>query len=215
MSALVRYQLALLLGAQRWLPPLILYAVLVGAGSVGGQPLGEALGWSAGVLVPAVGWLTRVAAGAEPPAARACVAAASGPRRAQLAALVAALLGGLVMLVAGTAYEMWISAWPSDGARAVVAQGIGAELVCVLVGTALGALCAPPVIRRVAAGVLTLGIVAIGSLVTGVSPAGAAIRGSMAQRPAGFPVLPLLAALVLVAATWWLSTVAAARRTTG
>jgi hypothetical protein len=164
--------------------------------------------------VPATGWLTRTTVTAEPPASRACLAAAGGPRRAQLAALVVALLGALVMLLLGTGYEVCVSSWPDvgSGAGEVIAQGVGAELVCVLVGAAVGALCSPPLIRRVAYGVLTLGIVAIGALVTGVSPAAAAIRGSMTTRPSGFPLLPLLAAAALVAVTWWVNALIAARR---
>ncbi|MFD0330243.1 hypothetical protein ACFQZC_23730 [Streptacidiphilus monticola] len=64
--ALTRCQLALLLGSQRWLPPVLLYAILLGAGWFGGQQLGDSLGWCAAMLVPVCGWITRAATGMEP-----------------------------------------------------------------------------------------------------------------------------------------------------
>lgn len=83
MIPLLRYQAALLVRSHRWVPPVLLYAVLVAiGGGGGGQPLSDGLDWSAAILVPAAAWLTRSMLTAEPAAARACVAAASGPRRA-------------------------------------------------------------------------------------------------------------------------------------
>ncbi len=53
------------------------------------------------MLVPVAALLTRSMLTAEPDAARAVVAVASGPARAQLAALAAALGGGAVLGLAG------------------------------------------------------------------------------------------------------------------
>ncbi len=39
MTALLRYQTALLLRSQRWLPPFLLYAVFLAVGVQGGQPV--------------------------------------------------------------------------------------------------------------------------------------------------------------------------------
>jgi hypothetical protein len=97
MIAMVRYQGALLGRSVRWLPPVLLFAGTVVAGSFGGMPLADGLGWSSAMLVPAVGWLTRVALTMEPGAARACASTAGGARRAQLATLVVALAGGVVL----------------------------------------------------------------------------------------------------------------------
>jgi hypothetical protein len=69
-------------------------------------PLAEGMDWSAAMLVPLVALLTRSMLTAEPDAARACVAAAAGPVRAQLAALVTALGAGAVLAIAGACFEV-------------------------------------------------------------------------------------------------------------
>jgi hypothetical protein len=215
--ALIRYQIAVLLRGHRWVGPLLLYATLltfVADGSA--QPLREGLNWSAAMLVPAVAWLTRSALTAEPPAARACVAVAGGPHRAHLAALAAALAFGVLLGTAGAGYEVAISAWPArpSGVALAVAAGLVGAVICLLVGSAVGALCNPPLVRSRGIGLLgTIGAV-IAALVATVSPANAALRGSggVAQAPGWLTGLPLLVALALVAATWLTSTLLAARR---
>ncbi|OSC46386.1 ABC transporter, partial [Streptomyces sp. 4F] len=47
MTALFRYQAALLLRSQRWLPPVVLYAAVLAVGVQGGQPVLDSLGWTA------------------------------------------------------------------------------------------------------------------------------------------------------------------------
>src|ERR1700750_2801229 len=101
MMAMVRYQGALLGRSVRWLPPVLLFAATVVSGSFAGMPLADGLGWSSAMLVAAVGLLTRAALTMEPGAARACAGTAGGPRRAQLATLLAALAGGVVLAVLG------------------------------------------------------------------------------------------------------------------
>jgi hypothetical protein len=215
--ALTRYQIAVLLRGHRWVGPLLLYATLltfVADGST--QPLREGLNWSAAMLVPAVAWLTRSALTAEPPAARACVAVAGGPHRAHLAALAAALAGGVVLGAAGAGYEVAISKWPPhpSGVVLAVVAGLVGAVICLLVGSAVGALFNPPLVRHAGIGLLgTIGAV-IAALVATVSPANAALRGSggVAQAPGWLTGLPLLVALALVAVTWLTSTRLAARR---
>lgn len=215
MIAVAGYQFALLIRSQRWLPPVLLFAVLVGAGSVTGEPLREGLGWSALALVPAVGWLTRATLTAEPAAARACVAAASGPRRAHVAALGVGLVAGLLLILPATGFELLTSRLPGHGALTVAVGGLASAVVCAGVGSAIGALCNPPVVRRAAYGVLAMGIAVVAALAADVSPASAAVRGTMSQAGDGLrlPLQPAAVTAVLLAATWALSTLAAARRT--
>jgi hypothetical protein len=215
MSALIRYQAAVLLRAHRWVGPLVLYATLLTF--IGdNQPLREGLNWSAAILVPAVAWLTRSALTVEPAPARACVAAAGGPRRAHLAALVTAFGGGVILAVAGAGYELARCERPA-GLGALVgalAAGLVTAAVCLLVGSAVGTLCNPPLVRHPAIALLaTIGSVVI-ALVADVSPANAALRGagSVSTAPAWLTGLPLLVALALVAASWLVSTLVAARR---
>ena len=79
MTALLRYQADLLVRSQRWLPPVILYAVFLGIGVQSGQPVLDSLGDTAAGLLPVAAWLVRICVTGEPDAARACAAAARGP----------------------------------------------------------------------------------------------------------------------------------------
>lgn len=214
---LVRYQLALLLRSQRWLPPVLLFALLIVAGQFGGQQYGDSLGWCAGMLVPCVGWLTRTVLTGEPDAARACVGAAAGPRRTHLAALLTALLVGAVLAAVAGVFE-WLLSSPPPGLvhpplAAIAVDGGSAVLIGLLAGAALGSLCAPPVLRRPATGVLTLAAASVVLLVAPGSPVNAAIRDAFTSGTADaattFPALPLAGAVALLAAGWAVSLSAA------
>ncbi|MEU3908017.1 hypothetical protein AB0F20_30105 [Streptomyces goshikiensis] len=95
MTALLRYQGALLLRSQRWLAPVLLYAAFLAVGFRPGDPVPDSLGYSAAALVPVTAWLVRTCLSVEPDAARDCAAAAAGPVRVH----AAALLTGLVSMV--------------------------------------------------------------------------------------------------------------------
>ena len=58
------------------------------------------------MLVPVVAFLTRGMLTAEPDAARACVCAAAGPVRAQLATLIVPLGAGAVLGLAATVFDV-------------------------------------------------------------------------------------------------------------
>lgn len=229
MIALVRYQVSLLLRSHRWIPAAAIYAIGVfGLGGVGGRAtphgaaLQQGLSWSALMLVPAVAWLTRSALTAEPPAARSCVAAARGPRRAQLAALGAALGVGVILAIVGICWEVitaGVVRAPHTnsilfGATVTdLGRGIGAALICLLVASAIGALCNPPVIRRPAASMLTGTAAVVAGLVWSVSPANAAVRTGYGSTSSSWPAgLPVIAAITLVVVAWSVSALVAARR---
>lgn len=227
MIALTRYQLSLLLRSYRWIPPAVLFVLgvigLGGATLQNGAGPSEGLAWSALMLVPVGAWLTRSMLTAEPPAARSCVAAAGGPRRAQLAALVAAAVVGAALGLMGVIWELVNLGVPrsvlSNGIEvgtliSDVGGGLAAGLVCLLVGSAVAALLNPPVVRRPAAAMLaTTGAVVL-ALAWNGSPANAAVRsvGYGAQGhswPAG---VALVSALALAAVAWVISVQVAARR---
>ncbi len=154
--ALLRYQTANLFRSHRWIFPLIAYALLIsvgGAGS-GSRALADGLDWSAAILVPVVALLTRSMLTAEPGAARACVFAARGPWRGQLATLLTAFAGGAVLGLAGAAYEL-ATAGHETALLVPLAVGLGKALVCALVGSAVGTLFNPPLIRHPAAALLS------------------------------------------------------------
>jgi hypothetical protein len=217
MTAMLRYQVALLGRSHRWLPPVLLYAAVVVAGSFGGMPLADGLGWSSAALVPAVGWLTRSALTAEPAAARACVATAGGPRRAQLATLTAALAGGVLLGVLGAGYELAITKWPAGGPSApapggLALAGVAAGVTCLLIGSAIGALCNPPLIRHRGYAVMSTAAVAIAAIAASGSPANAAVRATSATAGQHPSLVPVLVAVVLAALAWAASVLVAARR---
>ncbi|MDV9191857.1 ABC transporter, partial [Streptomyces sp. SR27] len=99
MTALLRYQSGLLFRSQRWLAPLLLYAVFIGVGVQAGEPVLGALGFTAAALLPVSAWSVRICLTQEPPAARTVVAAAAGRGRAHLAAL---LTGAALPVLVGT-----------------------------------------------------------------------------------------------------------------
>ncbi|MGW2032715.1 ABC transporter [Streptomyces sp. NPDC001811] len=211
MTALLRYQADLLLRSQRWLPPVILYAAFLGVGVQSGQPVLGSLGYTAAGLLPVAAWLVRICVTAEPPAARACVAAARGPARAHLACLLTALLVAVLLGLVATVVVTLISDPMSDGHRVPVprlraaAAGLPAALVCALLGTAVGALTSRPVLRSRGRAVPALLLGALLAVVSAGSPAQAAVSalvtGSRTGR-APVPLLPPAGAVLLTAAAF-------------
>jgi hypothetical protein len=222
MSALVRYQAGILFRSHRWVFPLITYVILLSVAGVGQkQPLSEGLDWSAAVLLPVVALATRSMLTAEPGAARSCTAAARGPVRPQLAVLFTALVAGMVLGLAGAGYEIVTSQTGPElfgrhagAAIATLGAGLGKALICAFVGSAVGTLCNPPVVRHQAIALLSTVAAVVLALVASVSPANAALRGSGATIQASdWPTgVPFLAALALIAAAWAISAWMAARR---
>jgi hypothetical protein len=211
MTALLRYQLDLLVRSQRWLPPVLLYAAYLGIGVQSGQPVLDSLGFTAGGLLPVAAWLVRICVTGEPDAARACAAAARGPARAHLAALLTALLTAAALGVVATSVVTLISAPADDGHQIRVpllqagAAGLPATLACALIGAAVGALTNRPVLRSTGRAVPAMLLGALLSVVLTGSPAQAAVSGLVTGSQTGritVPVLPLAAALVLAAAAF-------------
>ncbi|MFF9622998.1 ABC transporter [Streptomyces griseosporeus] len=221
MTALFCYQAALLLRSQRWLPPVILYAAFLAVGVQAGQPVLDSLGYAAAGLLPVAAWLVRICVGGEPPAARAVVAAAAGPARAHLACLLvaagtAALLGTAAVLLVSLVgdpvssdHRTRVPPLPAAGA------GLLAVLVCVLLGTAVGALTAWPLLRSTGRAVPALLLAALLALVVTGSPAQAAVEGLVTGSQSGkvpLPLLPLAAAALLTAGATALACALTARR---
>jgi hypothetical protein len=228
---LLRYESAILLRSHRWIVPLMVYGLLLtvaGAGS-GGTSLRNGLDWSAAILVPVVAMLTRSMLTAEPGAARACVAAATGPIRAQLATLLTAIGGGVVLALVGALYEVLTDQAviarvppPSIPAKLGLAlahpgtllAGLVTAIVCLLVGSAVGALCNPPLIRHQATALLGTIAAVVLALASDVSPAGAALRGGgSGLHSSGWPAgVPVWAAMFLLLVSWSASALVSARR---
>jgi hypothetical protein len=231
-TALLRYQGAILLRSHRWIFPLIAYGLLIAVGAAGSTSLAQTLDWSGAMLVPVTAFLTRAMLTAEPDAARACVAAAGGPARAQVATLIVPLGAGALLGLAGVVFDVLTAeaattAPGSGGLSAkltaagehpgIVAGGLLIALVCLLVGSAAGALCNPPLLRHPAAAMLSTLAAIILALAAGVSPASAAISHASAQAngplAAHWPGAgALLGAACVLAVAWGISVTAATRR---
>jgi hypothetical protein len=227
--ALLRYESAIMARSYRWIFPVITYAFLVGAGIEGQTTLAEGLDWSAAMLVPVVALLTRMVVCAEPDAARAVVAAAAGPARAHLAALLAAAGCGVILGLAGAVFEVLTCESVAHGSAptlaatvtatlahpGVLAAGLAVSAVCLLVGSAAGALCNPPLIRHPGVALLSTLCVVVLALASRVSPAAAALRyrGGAGTLIAHWPgIIPVLASGCLIAVAWTAAAMAAARR---
>ncbi|MGW2227853.1 ABC transporter [Streptomyces formicae] len=212
MNALLHYQLALLARSQRWLPPVILYAVFLAVGVQGGQPVLDSLAYAAAALLPVAAWLVRICATNEPPAARACSAAAAGPGRAHLASLLAALLATVALGAFAVLVVTAVSDASSTDARHAVprlpsaAAGLLAMLVSALIGTAVGALTNWPLLRSAGRAVPALLLLALLALVTTGSPAKSVLTDLTAGSREGVVPVPVGAlagaGAVAVAALW-------------
>ncbi|WP_369392600.1 ABC transporter [Streptomyces sp. CG1] len=221
MTALLRYQADLLVRSQRWLPPVILYAVFLGISVQSGQPVLDSLGYTAAGLLPVAAWLVRICVTGEPDAARACVAAARGPARAHLACLLTALLASVALGVGAAFVVTLISDPASNGHQVHVsllragAAGLPATLTCALLGAAVGALTNRPLLRSTGRAVPAMLLGALLSVVLTGSPAQAAINGLVTGSETGrVPVspLPLIGAALLTAAAFAVAARLTARR---
>ncbi|MFE1825028.1 ABC transporter [Streptomyces yangpuensis] len=215
MTALLRYQAALLLRSQRWLAPCVAYAAFVAVGIRPGDPVLDSLGYAAAGLVPFAAWLVRICAGNEPGAARDCAAAAAGPSRVHAAALLTGLVGALIAgaLGAGTAFLVCDRAGAAPAAAAVAGGLVTA--VCALTGAAVGALSAGPLLRRRGHGVLSAALGSLLALVLAPSPAHGAVSALATAARSGSTPLPLTSlavALALAGAAGAAACLAAGRR---
>ncbi|MBB5936077.1 ABC transporter [Streptomyces zagrosensis] len=208
---LLRYQTALLIRSHRWLPPLLLYGIFLVVGVQSGQPILDSLGYTAAGLLPVAAWLVRVCVVGDPPAARQIAAAATSPARVHLACVLTALLCSVALGTLATGIVAGISSPYSADHRVAVpigeatAGGLLAAVTCALLGTAVGALCNWPLLRRPGWAMLATTLAALLTLVQRSSPAQAAVGDLVSGSHSGtvpMPIWPcLVAALACAAAT--------------
>lgn len=197
MTALLRYQTALLLRSQRWLAPVVLYAAFLAVGVQGGQPVLDSLAYAAAALLPVGAWLVRICVTNEPPAARDCAAAAGGARRAHLACLLTAFLAAAVLGTAAVVAVAAMSDAASTDHQTAVARGpaagagLLAMLVSALLGTAVGALTSRPLLRSPGRAVPALLFGVLIALVTAGSPARVALTELVSGSRDGVVPVPV------------------------
>jgi len=209
--AVVRYYATLFGASQRWLAPTLLYGIALAIDSAAGDKTADAFAYSAAFLVPVAAWMTRSMLTTEPTESASLVAALVGPARARLAALSAATGYALLCALIG-AIVATVGASGGDASTALA--GICTELICLLMGSAAGAVAAPPLVPAAGWGVLLASLLALGLLIARFSPADLSIRALTAVSNGGalhFPVYALPFALVVTGLAWALATVSATR----
>ncbi|MEU3408198.1 ABC transporter [Streptomyces sp. NPDC006670] len=217
MTALLRYQGALLIRSQGWLAPFAVYAVFTAVGIRPGDRTLDSLGYAAAGLVPLTAWLVRVCATAEPPAARAVTAAAAGPARAHAAALLTGLGGALFTGLLAAGYTLLVGDPAGHALVPAALAGVAAVAVCALTGAAVGAVCGPPLVPGRGFAVLGAGLGSLLAWVAPFSPARVAVTALIGAARAGaadpaFPAAASAGALLLAGAAGAAVCLAAARR---
>lgn len=166
--AMVRYALASFARTQRWMAPVLIWLVVLGAlYATDAGPLNGSYAFTAAVLMPVSAWLTVALLGCEDPNGRTVLwAAAGGPARAQAGLLAGAAIVCLPLAALALAWPLILDRHAGVAASSI-AIGVVAHLVCLFVGVGLGGLVGPPVLY--APGVAALVIIG-GSMVTLLSP---------------------------------------------
>lgn len=203
MIALVRYQLADLVGSQRWVTPLLAYLAFLGflyAADAG--PAAPAFGVSTLALLPVAAWLTRQTLSVEDDEARQVTAAAAGGTvRVQAALLVTALVAEVPLVALSV---LWAEVANHENMRggSALLGGLGVHLVFALAGVGLGAVVSRPLLRPPGAAALVIVGVYVLSLVVHWSPVFQAARTLQTDPVHHFraDLLPWLAGLVGVGA---------------
>jgi hypothetical protein len=193
--AVARYVAADVVRSQRVLIPVIVYGVVLAillSDSVG-RPPGV---WPATALAlyPTAAWLTLVVANIEAPAQRlVTMAAAGGPVRLVTGTVLAALAADAVLVLLSVVVPVMRATDPYP-AWAVL-SGVLAHVAAATTGTAIGVLCARPLVTRI--GWSFLLAVALVTMTAGqpwLPPVGSAVRAltSGAAPPLGEALLGLL-----------------------
>lgn len=186
-----RYVLADLLRSQRFIVPVFLYIATLGV-LFGGDPGPAPGGWPASALVlyPVGAWLAITTANTEEPVARLVTeAAAGGPAVVARGVLAACLLTDIVLAAASTAIPLVTRGYPYSAAE-LLGGGL-AHLATAAAGTAVGLLCARPVIERVGWSLLVaVTVVVITGVTPWLPPVGTAVT-AIAAAPVSLPAVAL------------------------
>ncbi|MCO1659156.1 hypothetical protein [Pseudonocardia humida] len=208
-GAAVGYLLALLVGEQRVLLPPVAFLAVLGV-LFGGDPGPPPTPWAASALAiyPAAAWVALVVANVEDPVQRAVTVTAAGGRGiVATATVLVALAADLLMVAMAVLLPLVVGryAYPP----ATVAMGAVAHLACASAGTAVGLLCARPLVRRVGwSFCLAATVVVVTAVQPWLPPVGAAVRAlsSGGAIPVGPALVGLAAAGAAALLSWWVDT---------
>jgi hypothetical protein len=208
--AVARYLTADVLRSQRFLLPVVVYGAVL-AVLYGGDPGPPPASWAASALVlyPVTAWLAFVVANTEDPVQRTVTVAAAGGHGAVVAGtLVVALAGDVLLVAASVLVPVLVTAYPHP--PALVLLGLAGHLACAVTGTAVGLLCARPLVTRVGWS-LCLGslVVLLTAVWPELPPVGTSVRALTTDDVA--PLAEVAVAAVAVAVAAAVATVAGRR----
>jgi hypothetical protein len=164
--ALVRYSAADVLRSQRWVAPVLTFLAVEAVIAAGNGTVLPTYAVSAVALLFMTTWITVVTLNVEDPIQETVTAVAAGGRTApRLAKMVVAYGFGLALAVVALVVS-------ADGATIGHAgAGLGALLLGILAGVAIGALCSRPIVSRTAWAVIAgLTLCLVDALVPGLPP---------------------------------------------
>lgn len=143
----MRYVGADALRSQRWVAPLLCFAVIDAIISAQAGSVLPSYAIGAAALLFIATWLTVVVVNNEDPMQQAITEVCAGsPTKVRLSKLAVSYLMAVMLGVLGMVAPTVVSATPA-AAREVIA-GLGAQTITALMGVTFGALCSRPILRR-------------------------------------------------------------------
>lgn len=202
------YLLALVLGGQRYLVPLLLAMAVLGV-LFGGDPGPPPVPWAASALAvyPLAAWFALIVAGVEDPVQRTVTVTAAGGRgRVALATLLIALLGDAVLSGLAVFGPVLLTRYSYPPPTIVL--GLVAHVAATTAGTAVGLLCARPLVPRVGWSFVVAAIVVVSTAVQPwLPPVGTAVAALVAggDPPLVSALIGVVAAVCAAAISWIVS----------
>lgn len=217
MIALIRYSLASMLHAQRYLAPVLLFLAILAVLTINDQgSLAAVYVVCAGGLFVCSAWLTITLINMEDPVHRAVTIVNAGRSRTVLIATTClALIVCLALTGVGMVFPLFSGRHVVTAAGLVV--GLEAQLACVFVGVGVGLLCSRLVIGRPGYSlVVALILVMVLPLTPGLPPVNPMLKLMSNGRPAAELVTPvtgyLAISVVLLLVAGTVTQLVAARR---
>jgi hypothetical protein len=203
--AVARFLAEDVLRSQRCLLPLLVYVAVLGV-LFGGDPGAPPGAWPASALAlyPMAAWLAVIVANTEDPVQRTVtVAAAGGVVPVVTGTLLVGLAGDLLLVVLPVGWPVVFGGHPYP--PSVLLLGGVAHLACAVTGTAVGLLCARPLVERIGwSFCLGAVIVVVTAVQPWLPPVGVAVRAltTLGPPPVAAAVLSLVLALGAAAVAW-------------
>jgi hypothetical protein len=198
MGALIRYNLAAVVHGQRYLAPLLVFAIALSVFTINDQgPLTGSYVAAGGSLLIAMCWLTVTIINHEDPVRRSIsVVLAGGSSRVLAAKVLLALLAGSALALVGLIFPIFSGrhSWTGTDLEA----GLLALLTTVFAGVAVGVLCSRLVVPGPGYSLLLALVVVIAlPLLPGLPPINPMLKTLASSRPPADQLAPLAGDLLI------------------